>query len=254
MVSAVRRRSVKFSNSDSTGRSLPLFRGHGSNQWNLETTLERYGDKSLPLREYLRRVTSVRRYISNYEASQIPYNEEAAAKFDDLFQGNFPNYEYLAFLRHHGFPSPFLDWTESPYVAAFFAFREVQSGVKAVRVYQYVASATGSRAIQRNMPSYYLQGPFAVVHERHTTQQCWYTLCLKSDSSDEMIVCPHAQDFASYIFTEEHEQDLISHIDIRVEDRDEALADLFAMNITPYTLFRTVDSLVETAKWRVLGV
>src|SRR5579871_975887 len=42
-----------------------------------------------------------------------------------FFKAQFPGYDYMAYLRHHGFPSPLLDWTRSPYVAAFFAFRDL---------------------------------------------------------------------------------------------------------------------------------
>lgn len=33
--------------------------------------------------------------------------------------------EFLAFLQHNGFPTPLLDWTFSPYIAAYFAYESL---------------------------------------------------------------------------------------------------------------------------------
>ncbi len=243
-------KKVRFSAVDDTGASRLLFRGHADSRWTLQSTLERAGHAEMPLSHYIQMCGSARRFLSNHLPTDIQFKESCDCCYD-VASRFFPNYEYLGFLRHHGFPSPLLDWTESPYVAAFFAFRSIPEGVENVRIYIYQATSTEGRSSSADEPCLFLQGPFAAIHERHATQQCWYTVCMKSRDASDCVLTPHQAGF-DYGRESPCMQDSLVECDLPVSARDEAMADLFAMNITPYTLFRSVDSLVETAALRLI--
>ena len=231
------------------GFSRPLFRGHASSHWNLESTLARRGEIGMPILRYMQNCSSARRLSGNYSPASIPFDEQTSFKYEDL-NPNFPNYEYLAFLRHHGFPSPLLDWTESPYIAAFFAFRSLPpDGSATVRVYLYYSDTGSGRGYCTSNPHILVLGPFATVHERHAVQQCWYTVAV-SDNSSNCIFESHEAALATSK-ADGGQQDSIQIFDISTEDREEALADLHLMNISAYTLFRTSDTLFETAAHRI---
>ena len=54
------------------------------------------------------------------------------------------NGAFLNLLQHHGYPTPLLDWSYSPYVAAFFAFRDVKKNSKEeghIRIFLFDAEA-----------------------------------------------------------------------------------------------------------------
>jgi hypothetical protein len=87
-----------------------VFRGHATAEWPLQTTLDRGRkfDSDAQREEFVKRLLNEFRN----EAMRLGRGASSLPTGDAL--------ELLA--RHHGLPSPLLDWSGSPYTAAFFAF------------------------------------------------------------------------------------------------------------------------------------
>src|SRR5215831_1616896 len=111
-----------------------LFRGHGDSRWQLDTTLQRNGHEKYPVRKYYDLISRIKPRIETFTGTN--WETPAYSDLETLFReyelfsrrlsfGDLPAYKYMVYLRHHGFPSPLMDWTRSPYVAAYFAFRRI---------------------------------------------------------------------------------------------------------------------------------
>ena len=81
-------------------------------------------------------------------------------------------------------------------------------------------------------------------------QQCWYSWCGRVED-EKIVLCPHEDALKGPRATENPRQDIIEEWDIDVSERETVLGDLFQMNITPFSLFRSVDSAIETAALRL---
>jgi hypothetical protein len=101
-----------------------LFRGQSDSEWQLSTTLERAGCEGMSFAAYYQRaIARVRPAVETFtgvkwDAADYSIALEESFRTDrELFSlRRFPSvefYRYLVYLRHHGFPSPLLDWTAS---------------------------------------------------------------------------------------------------------------------------------------------
>lgn len=102
-------------NSIESGKKF-YFRGQADSSWRLKTTYHRSSEgKGIEMKNYLTEIM----YDVNYQVSSFdkPVDLSNSVEF-----GSF-----LAKLQHHGFPTPLLDWSLSPYIAAYFAFKGVVS-------------------------------------------------------------------------------------------------------------------------------
>jgi len=221
-------------------RTVPddfLFRGHAREDWRLQSELDRVVEaQSLP------RSLTYRKQVASRALAD--FRERASATLR-LRPNELTDDEWMALARQHGMVTPFLDWTKSPFVSAFFAFSELghradpnlprgawlrgSAGQDRVAVWGF--NRTGIQFEELKMIELL---PWA--NARQAAQRGAYTL-LESDAY---------LDLESYIHSQSEMPRLIKWT-IPASEFQSAMGDLERMNITWSTLFSDLTGAALTA-------
>lgn len=243
---------LEYQQTGEASRLPLLFRGQENACWPLSTTLDRKRERML-FAEYYGVISKIRLQIETLTGSEWPIPEypEVLKETRDydafsikLWSRQCPAYAYMAYLRHHGFPSPLLDWTRSPYVAAFFAFNKARQASDG-RISIYILGQTDFQVSGNGMPVLYRYGPYVKTHRRHVLQQSEYTLCTRFDDGKWL--------FEKYdaIFEPGPRQQAISwRFTLPVSERVKVIRLLDEYNLNAFSLFGSEDSLMETLAMR----
>ena len=227
-----------------------LFRGQENSEWPVETILERNGHRKMYFADYYRLITGMGPAVHAFTGVSSPtYDPNLPKGFSgvesffepDRFPSG-PHYDYMAYLRHHGFPSPLLDWSRSPYVAAFFAFRYANPQHEKRSIYAYCESLTGCKGGAVGEHRIRTLGPYVRTHPRHFLQQSVYTVCESLGVNDNWQYDSHQEVFENA----RPGQDFVWKFDIPSTVRVKVLRLLDEFNLNAYSLFDSEESLLET--------
>lgn len=206
-----------------------LYRGQSEN-WKLVTAFHRLG----------------RNDLYRYKNEDIPIlHRQLSSRTKHLFrlENAIETGAFYNLVQHHGFPTPLLDWSYSPYVAAFFAYRSLSQSIKnskkSVRVFEFdhhewhrdweAISALDSA--KRHVSIQHLLG---IENQRMIPQQAVSMFTNVSDI-EHHIQQKQNQNSKTYLRA----------YDIPQACRHEAMSELAYMGITAGSLFPGLDGACE---------
>ncbi|HEU5071099.1 MAG TPA: FRG domain-containing protein [Verrucomicrobiae bacterium] len=214
------------------GRGKYIFRGQASSNHRLKTSFHRENRYDL-LRYNEEDCKRLEQHINATSFRQ--YNRSNPADFGAL----------LSLAQHHGFPTPLLDWSWSPYVAAYFALSSRLKTEPASDNHRiYVLDATAWKNDTAQALHFADPRPVITVEEfpahnnpRHLPQQSVHAFS-------------NVEDIEGWIRFREriNKRQYLTIIDIPRLEREFAMRDLAYMGVTAASLFPGLDGVCRSLK------
>lgn len=212
-----------------------LFRGQLDPAWKLKTSFHRHASAlKYSMDQYVDfLIPSTHHYVS------ATYRE----KFDLVQPDEFG--AFLALLQHHGYPTPLLDWTLSPYIAAYFAFRDVNAKdpqVDSVKIYIFDHiewTKTYDQPLDLR-----LKEPFVSVLQTHARNN------QRMIAQNGVYTASNIEDIEAYLISlgASKNKSFLNVITLPVHERNRVIRDLSLMGINEMTLFPGIDGVCRSMK------
>jgi hypothetical protein len=230
-----------------------IWRGHASSKWVLSSSLFRYFESQ--------NVPNI--YREKYEKKAINcFIEHYANELADHLGKRISTIDIMVAMQHYGCPTRLIDWTKSPYIAAFFCLADMDNfgviyGLNLTeyqdRISRHLPLDDYDRGLLTNLPDRYyklllnnreIEFPIPIVPrpqtQRHFDQQSVFLLDLKLNIPTEKVLSSNAPE-------------LFWKIAFPKEIRATIYSDLVQMNLDGYHLFKGIDGIAIHAKHMLFG-
>jgi hypothetical protein len=210
-----------------------IFRGQESNSWRLRTSFHRAG------RFDIYKFTNTDVFSLHQHLTSLTHH---------VFNVGNP-IEHAAFLnlvQHHGYPTPLLDWTYSPYVGAFFAYRRAKPTASGDKVRVFVFDQKEWHRDFSRVGLLALMQPFLSVLQALSIENP------RSIPQQAVSTVTNLDDIESYVADREAQtgKKYLRAIDLPVPDRKTILTELAMMGVTAGSLFPGLDGACEQLRER----
>jgi hypothetical protein len=236
-----------------------VFRGQSDKNWPLYSSLSRYllkfGVHEDAWSHQEERIIRIFKHKAHLFLQHVPKNDDPI--HDDTF-------EWLAIMQHHGAPTRLLDFTFSPYVAAFFALQQASTDAAIGALFPPKIDSSNPITLKSgqlieprkmwlrdrgNFEKYYCNGdlPFVmqgepiIMNKRLVAQSGTFIVPGRLDMPIDKIL----EDYP------ENDKTIVK-IELDVNSlRYEVMRDLYQSNITDSTLFPGIDGLARSLNFEL---